>query len=128
MGCPSTHDPFGRKIFFCYRIAVYPGAKLRHVEDCWVKYTGVLRGMALFQPFGETCEVVATFNTQRRGDMKYLVAVDGSEHARKAMDLACRLASGREADEVVLLTVVDEYSASDILDEDMVLAAGNSPP
>lgn len=61
-------------------------------------------------------------NTQATHNMKYLVAVDGSEHALKAMDLACKLM--KEGDELVLLTIVDEYSAADMLDEDTVLVAG----
>ena len=59
--------------------------------------------------------------------MKYLVAVDGSQHSRKALDLALSLAKGRENDEVVTLTVVDEYSAADLLDEEAILAAGTAP-
>jgi nucleotide-binding universal stress UspA family protein len=58
--------------------------------------------------------------------MKYLVAVDGSQHSRKALDLALSLAKGRENDEVVTLTVVDEYSAADLLDEEAILAAGTN--
>jgi hypothetical protein len=60
--------------------------------------------------------------------MKYMVAVDGSAHATKALDLALSLAKGRESDEVVTLTVVDEYSASDLLDEEAIIVGGTSLP
>ena len=46
--------------------------------------------------------------------------------------MALSLAKGRENDEVVTLTVVDEYSSADLLDEEAILAAGTnllySPP
>jgi nucleotide-binding universal stress UspA family protein len=60
--------------------------------------------------------------------MKYMVAVDGSAHATKALDLALSLAKGRDSDEVVTLTVVDEYSASDLLDEEAIIVGGTSLP
>jgi nucleotide-binding universal stress UspA family protein len=60
--------------------------------------------------------------------MKYMVAVDGSAHATKALDLALSLAKGRESDEVVTLTVVDEYSASDLLDEEAIIVGGTLLP
>jgi len=55
--------------------------------------------------------------------MKYLVAVDGSQHAQRALDLACELAKGREHDELIVLTAIEDYAASDILDEDLLLLA-----
>jgi len=58
--------------------------------------------------------------------MKYLVAVDGSQHAQRALDLACELAKGREHDELIVLTAIEDYAASDILDEDLVLLAGEA--
>jgi nucleotide-binding universal stress UspA family protein len=39
--------------------------------------------------------------------MKMLIAVDGSEHARRAIEAAARLASQMQAVEVVLLNVAD---------------------
>lgn len=55
--------------------------------------------------------------------MKLLVAVDGSTHASHALEMACRMAS-KETDSLVLVVVVEEYSAVDLLDAETALATG----
>jgi len=53
------------------------------------------------------------------------VAVDGSQHAKRALDTACKLLRP-EQDEVMVLTCIDEYSALDVLDEELVLFAAET--
>ncbi|KAL6076906.1 Universal stress protein UspA [Balamuthia mandrillaris] len=59
--------------------------------------------------------------------MKYLVAVDGSVGASEAFKKTCELAGKRkEQSHVFVLTVVEEVSGSDVLDEDIAMFAADT--
>ncbi len=59
--------------------------------------------------------------------MRILAATDGSDYSQKALAMACSIAS-KERDEIMVVTVVEEYRATDLLDDELVMVAGACSP
>ncbi len=56
-----------------------------------------------------------------------MAATDGSDYSQKALAMACSIAS-KERDEIMVVTVVEEYRATDLLDDELVMVAGACSP